>query len=231
MQSNFVFMLTKADKTVANPIEFLNALGSIPVRNIGIKDAGVAPELLVTVLRKIIEKGKRAYLEIMSDVESDWLHCAAAAKLAGATAILGTRRSEKLDEMLIASKLHYFPVVDNPTAYARTLEGDYSVVENLARRACDAEHVTGVLLNPYRIACTPESLIAAVKRSTGKPVFVTGTIHTLDRINALQKISVDNFAIGTSIFEKLFVQGDVREQLNAIEQQLTLKIRQKNVIE
>jgi len=209
-------MLTKSDRTVTDPIAVLDSLRADQCMNIGVKDAGIAPESLMLILKEIRERGKNAYLEVMSDRESDWLQCVQAAEYAGARAILGTRRSNTLDKLIAGTKLAYYPVIDDASAYARTLEGDSMMVEKLARRACSADHVSGTLLNPFRIACNPELLITSVKNATSKSVFVTGTIHTLERISAIQKMDVDHFAVGTAVFEGSFVNGGIAEQISAI---------------
>ncbi len=211
-------MLTVNDRTVPEPVGLLTNLMGPQVQAVGIKEVGVAPDRLADILIELNRLVDQVYLEIMtndSDSCLQYVEIAARLKIAG---VLGTRSTPEILTAVRTSKISYYPILDDVAAYSRTSEGDISVISKLARRSASEEHVTGLLLNPYRIGCNPRLLTEAVKAAAMKPVFATGSINSISRIRTLCNSGVDYMGIGSSIIDCSLVAGTIQDQMHAARQ-------------
>lgn len=215
-----VFMLTVNDRTVAQPAALLSEVLASPLEAIGIKETGVPPERIEELLHELAGHTHRVYLEVMTDDPSECLHLVEAAGRARISGVLGTRNTTAIGAAIRASRLEYFPILDDQAAYSRTLEDDISPISKMARRQSSDDHVTGILLNPYRIACNPILLTKAVKSASGKPVFATGSINSLSRLEILSAAGADLIGIGSSIIECTLAPGSMSDQIRIAHQTL-----------
>jgi hypothetical protein len=63
---DFVFMLTRADRTIGDGLDVLDDIRSIGLTHIGFKDVGIAGNALVELHRRIKDMGATSYLEVVS---------------------------------------------------------------------------------------------------------------------------------------------------------------------
>ena len=64
--TDFIFMLTRNDRTIPDALEQLPSVLSAGVRHIGFKDIGLPLAALVDLNREIQRAGAKSYLEVVS---------------------------------------------------------------------------------------------------------------------------------------------------------------------
>ena len=73
---DFVFMLTRADRTIRDGLEVLEDIRSLGLRHIGFKDVGIDPAALAELHRAIKQTGATSYLEVVSTTPESCLQSA-----------------------------------------------------------------------------------------------------------------------------------------------------------
>lgn len=210
-----VVMLTHNDNTVRDPALVLSSIDSPELTHVGLKETGISPSEFVDSLQYLKNIGKCVYVELMTENNDEMMFYARIAIEQKADALLGTRRSERLDQLIRDSGITYFPVFDDQFAYEATLRNDNQTAKNALTELCSEPHVTGALINPFRIPCCAESLIRATV-SHGKSAFVTGSINSAERLQLVAKSGAQALAVGTAIFDRAFCGGDSLSQLTFI---------------
>src|SRR5690349_5539074 len=94
---DFVFMLTKSDRTVEDAMEVLEEIRPLGLRHIGFKDVGIAPDHAAAVQRRIKEMGAQSYLEVVSTSTEACIKSAKVARDIGFDYLLG---GTQVDEIL-----------------------------------------------------------------------------------------------------------------------------------
>src|ERR1043165_7070645 len=75
---DFIFMLTRNDRTVEDALDLLALIRPLGLRHIGFKDVGVSPNVLERVAKTITKAGAISYMEVVSTTPET---CLASAKL------------------------------------------------------------------------------------------------------------------------------------------------------
>jgi hypothetical protein len=67
--AEFIFMLTRDDRTIPDAREVYASIASTGVRHVGCKDVGLGRGELARLLGDIREGGQTSYLEVVSETE------------------------------------------------------------------------------------------------------------------------------------------------------------------
>ncbi|HTZ77682.1 MAG TPA: HisA/HisF-related TIM barrel protein [Stellaceae bacterium] len=212
---DFIFMLTRADRTVDDCLEVLEEVAGLGLRHIGFKDVGVAPEMLATLHRRIKAAGATSYLEVVSLTPETALISAAVARQLGVDRLLGGADAPAILAAIEGSGIEYHPFVGTPHGHPTLLAGSPEEIAHHCRRA-DEMGCAGVDLLAFRAEQeSPTELIRAARAALRGRLVVAGSISSPDQVAELASLGVDAFTVGTALFEKRFgsAQPSLRAQL------------------
>ena len=205
MGPDFIFMLTRADRTVADAEARLPEALAAGLRHIGFKDVGLPTSALRRLADGISRAGATTYLEVVSlDAESE----AASARMAvdlGVHVLMGGARPDVVTPILAGTAIRYYPypgeVVGHPCVLVGTLEATIAS----ARRLLATPGVDGLDLLAYRFAGDAERLMHGVCRAaSGRPVVVAGSLDRAERLAAVVAAGASAFTVGTAALENVF---------------------------
>jgi DNA-binding NarL/FixJ family response regulator len=215
---DFIFMLTRNDRTVSDAEVHVETALAAGIRHIGFKDVGLPLDALAGLARRIREAGASAYIEVVSlDRESE-LRSVRAAVALGVDYLLGGTRARDVLPLLEGTEIRYYPFPGRITGHPSILEG--TIAEIVASAVALASHpaVAGLDLLAYRATCDVPALVKAVCAAVPKPVIVAGSIDSPQQIACVRQAGAAGFTIGTSAFDGRFPAdgADLRGQLAAI---------------
>ncbi|MDP6352965.1 MAG: hypothetical protein QF926_08400 [Alphaproteobacteria bacterium] len=215
---NFIFMLTRDDRTVADALEVLDVISGLGLLHIGFKDMGVGLDTLRSLNRAIKGAGGTSYMEVVSTEDSDCLRAARTAVEVGVDCLLGGTNAQSMLETLAGSDIRYYPFAGRPEGHPTRLGGTPEDVaghcRDYARLGC-----AGIDLLAYcAFEADPLDLVRAAREATDGAVIVAGSVDTAERIRALAEAGADAFTIGSAAFDGSFSprKGSIRSQLRDI---------------
>jgi hypothetical protein len=217
---DFIFMLTRDDRTIEDALAVLDEALAVGLRHIGFKDIGATPETLRALTRRIGEAGATSYMEVVSTSRDAALHSAAIAAEIGIDRLLGGTEVEATLRVLDGSDIDYFPFPGFPEGHPTKLGG--TALDVAAHCAAFLKQgCRGVDLLAYRATqADPLDLVRAARNTIGQrgELIVAGSVNSFDRIAALRDAGVDAFTIGSAIFDgSLSPQaGTLRARLEAV---------------
>jgi hypothetical protein len=215
---DFIFMLTRNDRTVADAAVHAETALRAGIRHIGFKDVGLPFDALAGLARKIREGGARTYLEVVSlDRDSEIRSVKAAIDL-GVDYLLGGTHAEDVLPLLEGTPIRYYPFPGRIVGHPSSLEGSQAEIVKSAIALARHPGVAGLDLLAYRSAGNVPSLIAAVCRAVPQPVIVAGSVDRPVQIETIRKSGASGFTVGTSALDGRFpAEGPALEfQLRAI---------------
>jgi hypothetical protein len=200
----FIFMLTRADRTVTDAMERLAEVLASGVRHIGFKNVGLPWSALRRLAEVIRADGGALYLEVVSlDAESELASAEAALEL-GVDYLLGGTRPEIVLPVIRGRGVRYYPFAGRISGHPSILEGDIAEVVGSAKRLCAMDGVDGLDLLAYRFDGDAPALIRSVCAAIAKPVIVAGSIDRPERIAAARDGGAAAFTIGTAALDSAF---------------------------
>jgi phosphoribosylformimino-5-aminoimidazole carboxamide ribonucleotide (ProFAR) isomerase len=212
---DFIFMLTRNDRTIDDAAHLVDAACELGVRHIGFKDIGVPFATMRDVADRIRRRGGISYLEVVSTTSEAVARSLETARALGVDRILG---GTDLHAAMRSSEVstRYFPFAGKPVGHPTRLEGSADVVAEHCR-AARAAGCAGVDLLAYRATeANPLDLVRAARTAlTGKTLIVAGSVNSTERIHALAAAGADAFTIGSAVFDGAFSpsKGSFREQI------------------
>jgi hypothetical protein len=218
MPANFIFMLTRNDKTVPNALGHAQEAIAAGVTHIGFKDIGITfpqMEALIEILRNA---QVTTYLEVVSlDAKSEVQSAEMALQLK-VDYLLGGTRPHLVAPTVQAHPIKYFPFVGSIHGHPSQLQGTIQEIRAQAGEISSMEGVDGLDLLAYRFTGDVPRLIQAVNQASLKPIIVAGSINSQQRIDVVKKAGVEGFTIGTAVFENRFdeQQKGLQAQLGAV---------------
>jgi hypothetical protein len=218
----FIFMLTRADRTVPDAMERLAEALVCGVRHIGFKDVGLPHAELGRLAKTIRSAGGTLYLEIVSlDAASEQASAAAAVQL-GVDCLLGGTRPDVVLPIIKSGDIRYFPFAGRVAGHPSVLEGSVGEIVASAERLCKTDGVAGLDLLAYRHTGDGALLIRAVCAAVAKPVIVAGSIDCPERIAAAHNCGAAAFTIGTAALDGVFParSSSLSDQIRAIQEAL-----------
>ncbi|WP_394821370.1 4-hydroxythreonine-4-phosphate dehydrogenase PdxA [Pendulispora albinea] len=200
----FIFMLTRNDRTVSDARARLAEALEAGVRHIGFKDVGLPFSELRTLVEEIRAGGAKVYLEVVSLDESSEIASARAAVSLGVDVLMGGTRPESVLPILHGSAIHYRPFPGAIMGHPSVLRGTVDEIVSSAKRLCAHDGVHGLDLLAYRFDGDVEALIARVCAAVDKPVVIAGSIDRPERIAAVMASQAAAFTIGTAALDGTF---------------------------
>jgi hypothetical protein len=212
---DFIFMLTRNDRTIEDAAHLVDAACELGVRHIGFKDVGVPLATMREIVDRIRHQGGVAYLEVVSTTSESVERSLETAGALGVDRILGG--TDIAAAMRILGGLaRYFPFPGKPVGHPTRLEGSAELVAEHCR-ASRAAGCGGVDLLAYRATkANPLDLVRAARSALpGKTLIVAGSVNSTQRIHALASAGVDAFTIGSAVFDGAFspAKGSFRAQI------------------
>lgn len=203
----FIFMLTRDDKTLTDAREVYASIVGSGVRHVGCKDIGLPREELQSLMSELEANGHTSYLEVVSESEQATLASARTAAEIGPDYLIGGTLIEPVQEILAGTGIKFFPYVGRIVGHPCFLRGSIAEIADDARRA-EALGVDGINLLAYRYDGDVEALVEAVVDATSLPVIAAGSVDSAERIRALEHQGVWAFTIGTAALDGVLLPGE-----------------------
>ena len=161
---DFIFMLTRQDRTVPNCLELMDEIRPLELRHIGFKDVGADRATLLKLTAKIREAGAVSYMEVVSTTPEACLNSAWTAVDIGVDRLLGGTDVDAVRAIVKHSEIEYFPFPGFPAGHPTELGGGSEDVEGHCREFV-AKGCAGADLLAYRAtAADPLELVRAARR-------------------------------------------------------------------
>jgi hypothetical protein len=206
---DFIFMLTRSDKTIANCLETLDKIRDIGIKHIGFKDIGVERGTLALLAERINLMGAVSYLEVVSTTPEAVHQSIRTAADIGIARVLGGQDVDFALKTLQHTGAGYYPFPGRPMGHPTRLEGTPDQVAEDCR-SMRAAGCPGVDLLAYRATqADPLELVRAARSGLGDGyLIVAGSIDSPDQIRNLAAAGADAFTVGTAVFDGSFAAGD-----------------------
>jgi hypothetical protein len=217
---DFIFMLTRFDRTVADCLEVLDELLPVGLTHLGFKDVGVGPDTLRELVRRIREAGATSYMEVVSTSAEAALRSTRVARDIGVDCLLGGTDVAAIGDLLAGSHTRAYPFPGRPFDHPTRLAGSAEEVERDCRAFMEAG-CGGCDLLAYRATeAEPLELVRAARRGLGErgTLICAGSVKTAEQIRSLADAGCDAFTIGSAAFSGEFspTKGSLRSQLRDI---------------
>ncbi len=216
---DFVFMLTRADRTVPDALAVLDEIRPLGLRHVGFKDVGIEPAAAAELHRRIKEHSATSYLEVVSTSTEACLASVRLARELGVDYLLGGTCVEEALAILAGSGVKYLPFPGRPVGHPTELGGSAEDIAADCRRY-RALGAAGVDLLAYRATeADPLALVRAARAALdGGTLLVAGGVSNTERVRALAAERVDAFTVGSAAFDGTFAPGagPLRAQLKAV---------------
>ncbi|MFD4370571.1 HisA/HisF-related TIM barrel protein [Streptomyces sp. NPDC058486] len=212
---DFIFMLTRDDRTVTDCLDVLDTITDLGVTHIGFKDVGVDRDTLGRLHTRIKDSGATTYLEVVSTDRDAALASVRTAAELGVDWLMGGTWIDETLRLLDGTSVRYLPFAGEPLGHPTRLAGDPDRIADDCRRA-EAAGCAGVDLLAYRATdADPLDLVRAARAATTGRLVVAGSISTTDQIQALASAGADAFTIGSAAFDGSLQPhaGTIRSQL------------------
>jgi hypothetical protein len=204
MMPDFIFMLTRQDRTIADAHDRLDEVLAAGVRHIGFKDIGLPFEELQVLATSIRQAGARLYLEVVSLDEASEQASARTGLALEVDVLMGGTRPEIVLPIIRNTPIRYFPFPGTVVGHPSVLCGTPGEILRSAQRLAAIDGVHGLDLLAYRRDGDASGLIRQICAAVPKPVVVAGSIDRRERIDAVVKGGAAGFTIGTAALENVF---------------------------
>lgn len=216
---DFIFMLTRGDKTVEDAVQVLEQIAPLGLRHVGFKDVGVEPQTLHLLVERIRSLGAISYMEVVSETPEACLRSATVARDLGVDRLLGGTDVGRINDILAGTPTAYFPFPGFPIGHPTRLGGKPADVvahcEGFRAAGC-----AGADLLAFRATeADPLELVRAARKGLGDGyLIVAGSITSRERIKAVSEAGADAFTIGTAVFDGSYNprKGSILSQLGDV---------------
>jgi len=212
---DFIFMLTRNDRTVEDADCLVDQVCDLGVTHIGFKDVGVPSAKMQELVSRIRQRGGVCYLEVVSTTPQSVIRSLESGAALGVDRILGGTDLPAARRIL-GDLSRYFPFPGRPIGHPTRLEGSAALVAEHCGRA-RAMGCGGVDLLAYRATqADPLDLVRAARNALpGGKLIVAGSVNSRQQIRALSESGVDAFTIGSAVFDGSFspAKGSLRGQI------------------
>ncbi|MGZ8476009.1 MAG: 4-hydroxythreonine-4-phosphate dehydrogenase [Candidatus Limnocylindria bacterium] len=212
--SEFIFMLTRDDRTLPDAREVYASIADVGVQHVGCKDVGLERAELEALMEDIRANGHESHLEVVSETPEASLASARAAAELAPDYLIGGTLVEPVQEIIAGTDIKFFPYVGEIVGHPCLLRGSLAAIADDARRAEQAG-VDGINLLAYRYDGDVPRLVEAVVGATPLPVICAGSVDSAERVRTLAELGVWAFTIGTAALDHRLVPGEpLAAQLN-----------------
>jgi hypothetical protein len=206
---DFIFMLTRADRTVPDCLDVLAQIAPLGLTHIGFKDIGADEPVLRALNAGIKARGAQSYLEVVATSAEAALTSARIAASIGVDHLLGGTQIPETLAILQGAGVKYYPFPGTPIGHPTKLGGDAAQIAahtaNFIAQGC-----AGVDLLAYRaLDADPLALTRAARAACGPKgrLICAGGVDSPARISALRDAGADAFTIGSAAFDEVFAPG------------------------
>ena len=217
---DFIFMLTRQDRTITDCLEVMDMIRPLRLRHIGFKDIGVPPETLARLADAIRDSGAMVYMEVVSTSPEACLNSARVAAGLKVDRLLGGTDVAGVQAAIAGSRTQYLPFPGFPRGHPTKLAGQPADVEAHCREFRE-KGCAGADLLAYRATeAEPLDLVRAARRGLGDGhLVVAGSVSRRAQIQALAEAGADAFTIGSAVFDGSYApdKGSILSQLSAID--------------
>lgn len=211
----FIFMLTRNDRTVEDAERLVDQVCDLGVTHIGFKDVGLGSQPMRRLVSGIRARGGVSHLEVVSATSESVLRSLEVGAELGVDRILGGTDIAAAKRVL-GDLSRYFPFPGHPFGHPTRLEGSAALVAEHCGRAM-AEGCAGVDLLAYRATqADPLELVRAARGAlAGGTLIVAGSVSSRAQIHALAEAGADAFTVGSAVFDGAFTprNGSLRSQI------------------
>lgn len=212
-----VFMLTRDDRTVDEPLRVYESVRHLPLRHVGFKDVGSDPETLRELAARIRADGRTAYLEVVAPDRAAELEAIHAAAEIGVDAVMGGTQHDEALALLRGTELAYWPFPGTVEGHPSRLTGSLEAIVGDARRLASTPGVAGLDLLAYRwTEGEGRDLARAVCAAVSAPVIVAGSIDSASRVRAVGSAGAWGLTVGSAAFAGRFGPGALADQVAAV---------------
>ena len=216
---DFIFMLTRNDRTVVDCLEVLESIAPLGLKHIGFKDVGVPTKTLKALTTAIKEMGATSYLEVVSETPEACLNSARVGGELGIDCLLGGTAAVDILSILKGTQTLYYPFPGRPSGHPTKLGGTPADIEADCRKFLDAG-CAGVDLLAYRATdADPLELVKAARRGLGtNRLIVAGSIASRNRIRDIAEAGADAFTIGSAVLDGSYnnTKGLLQSQISNV---------------
>ncbi|HUO74766.1 MAG TPA: hypothetical protein VMU39_28630 [Solirubrobacteraceae bacterium] len=214
--SEFIFMLTRDDRTIADARAVYEQIADSGIIHVGCKDIGLEQAELAALMDDIRANGHTSYLEVVSETEEATLQSARVAAELAPDYLIGGMVIEPIQELLAGCGVRFCPYIGTIVDHPCLLRGTIEEIAQDARRA-EALGVDGINLLAYRYDGDVDKLVEAVVGASTLPIIAAGSVDSAERIQALDQRGVWAFTIGTAALDGKLVPGaPLAEQLEYV---------------
>ncbi|MBM9402410.1 4-hydroxythreonine-4-phosphate dehydrogenase [Gluconacetobacter azotocaptans] len=219
IRPDFIFMLTRHDRTVENAADLVETARAAGVRHIGFKDIGLPFAALQTLAGAIRQAGAQTYLEVVSlDRESELRSVQAGIDL-GVDYLLGGTHVDDALRLLEGTAIRYYPFPGRISGHPSILEGTEAGIVRSAVDLVSRPGVHGLDLLAYRFAGDVPTLMRRVCAAVAdKSVIVAGSLDRAERIRAAASAGAAGFTVGTAVLDGAFpAPPDLSRQIACVQ--------------
>ena len=216
---DFIFMLTRSDRTIEDCLEVLQLVSSSGLKHIGFKDVGVPPETLKDLAKAIKDAGATSYMEVVSETPEACLRSARVARDLGVDCLLGGTAVSEIRDIIKGTSTRYYPFPGHPVGHPTKLGGKSADIENHCKSFMAAGCAGADLLAYRATEADPLDLIRAARKGLGKGrLIIAGSINSGERIRAIAAAGADAFTIGTGVLDGSYspTKGSLRSQIASV---------------
>ncbi len=205
MAPDFIFMLTRADRTIEDAEARLPEVLGAGVRHVGFKDVGLPPEALRRLAMAIRAAGATTYLEVVSHGEDSEANSARMAVDLGVDVLMGGVRPELVAPIIAGSTIRYYPFPGEVVGHPSVLAGTVATIVESARLLLATPGVDGLDLLAYRFKGDADALMQGVCAAAGaRPVVIAGSLDCVERLEAVVACRAAAFTVGTAALDGVF---------------------------
>lgn len=217
---DFIFMLTRGDKTIEDCLAVMDQIAPLGLNHIGFKDVGVDYATLEKLTAKIKAIGATSYMEVVSETPEACLRSAEIGKRLGIDRLLGGTDVAAVQEIIAGTRTQYYPFSGFPKGHPTKLGGKPADIEAHCRAFAKAG-CAGTDLLAYRATeSDPLELVRAARAGLGPKgyLIVAGSITSRERIAAVAAAGANAFTIGSAVFDGSYSprKGSILSQLGDV---------------
>jgi hypothetical protein len=213
----FIFMLTKDDRTVADASAVYREVRAEPLRYVGFKDIGRPISVLRDLAATIRDDGRTPVLEVVSEDRDSELRSVDAALSLGVGILMGGTHPDDVLPRIEGAAVSYLPFPGRVVGHPSRLVGSRPQIVQSAADLSSRRGVAGLDLLAYRRRGDAPRLIDEVVRVTSGQVVVAGSIDRFERVDAVTEGGAWGFTVGAAVMDRRFVRGgSLRAQVAAI---------------
>lgn len=217
---DFIFMLTRGDKTVEDCLEVFDEIAPLGLRHVGFKDVGVDYATLVKLTDRIKATGATTYMEVVSETPEACLRSAEIGCKLGIDRLLGGTDVAAVKRITAGSATSYYPFPGFPVGHPTKLGGHPVDITTHCERFMQAGCAGADLLAFRATEAEPLDLVRAARKGLGEAgyLIVAGSITSRQRIADVAAAGADAFTIGTAVFDGSYSprKGSILSQLGDV---------------